>query len=172
MSLFSLMETVVAAGSGLYMGGSVGSAIIQDSVPTGLQVQEVDFKSNDTGYRLFAGIRLDSLAIESGYINFGNPDDSNNLGRLQLDLDGFDLSAILNFELGPIDIFGRGGLFFWESETQIQTVQFTDDGADIVLGAGVGFRLGSLGIRGEVEWFDVGDVNDVYFVSIGAVLMF
>ena len=54
--------------SGLYLGGSLGSADLDVSSPT------VNFNDDDTGYKIFAGynfglIPLIDLAIEGSYVD-------------------------------------------------------------------------------------------------------
>lgn len=164
VSLF--LSTASFADSGIYVGFSVGNSIIQDTIPTSTQQDDFQFDESSAGYKGSLGIRLDSLSLEASYHNFGDPDTTNAAGNLQMEVSGVDLSAIYNFTVGPIDLFAKGGLFLWESETN-GLENFDKDGADPVFGIGAAFRLGSLGIRGEVEMFNVSDIDDLYFVSLG-----
>ena len=169
MFVACLFSPAMAIAGGLYIGGALGNTVIQDTIPIS-QVQNADFDANSAGFKGFVGLRLDSLAVEASYLNFGKPDDTHAVGNLELEISGFDLTGLINFSIGPIDLFGRGGLFVWESKTKVVGIRnINADGADLVLGLGIGFNLGSLGIRGEVERFDVDDVDDVYFISLGIV---
>ncbi len=170
MSLVS--PVAMAVDNGLFFGASIGSAIIQNSRPDSTAVQNVELDSTNAGFKFFAGVRFDSLTLEGGYIDFGKPDVSSATEGARYELSGWDVLATLNLSIGPVDVFGKGGLFLWESATQNGIQNIDASGADPVYGVGLGLRLGSLGFRGEYEFFDVGDVDDVYMLSLGVSYTF
>ena len=97
----------LAAESGFYVGGGIGSSTFQEDLPSG-----DDFDESDTGWKAFAGYRFGGLlpiidfAGELTYRDFGNPD-----GRgAEFDATGYDASALGIVTLGPIDLFARLGL--------------------------------------------------------------
>ena len=67
----------VAADNGFYLGGSVGQVNLKIDDLTGNVFPDDDFDSDDTAFKLIAGIRpLDWLAVEAAYVNFGEPEDT------------------------------------------------------------------------------------------------
>jgi len=157
-----------AAEDGFYIGGSVGNAYIQDSAPDTSEFENIDFNSDDTGYKLFGGFRGGFFGVEGGYVSFGSPTDRST----KIEMTAFDLFALIAFSAGPVDIFGKAGAVKWDRDTTVDGQQISTDGTDPVYGAGVALNIGSLGIRGEYELYDIGDTNDVYMISVGATVTF
>lgn len=155
----------VAADNGIYIGGSVGRADLQIDDVAGLD----DFKGDDTGFKLIAGIRpLDWLAVEANYVNFGEPEDTVGASRLKADGDGISAFAVGFLPVGPVDVYGKLGLISWDSEI----AGFDEDGTDLAYGVGAQFRVWSFSVRAEYEIFDVDDVDDLNMLSIGATFTF
>lgn len=162
------LSTPALAQDGLYIGASLGNSIIQDTIVDQNQIEQFDFDENAGGYKGTLGLRLSSLAVEASYHNFGDPNTDNATGNTQIEVSGVDISALYNFSIGPIDIFGKAGYFWWDSQReQLGLRGLKKDGSDPLFGAGAAFNLGSLAVRGEVEMFNVGDVDDLYFISVG-----
>lgn len=157
-----------AADNGFFMGGSLGRATVSDKIPSNQQVQDIDFRSSDTAYKIYAGFKLSNLAIETGYVDFGKPTDAG----ANLALTGLDAFGILHFALGPVSVFGKLGLVRWDYDLDHIVSNYHKEGTDAAFGVGARFDLGSLGLRIEYELFDVGEVNDLYLFSVGATYTF
>lgn len=167
------------ADSGLYIGGSVGSAGIN------LEDADLNFDEDDAAWKVFAGYNFDlfiiDLAVEGGYVNFGSPSDlvadpSGNFD-VNLDVEGLSAFALAGLELGPIGIFAKAGLVDWSVDSTIDSVgQDEQDGTDPAYGVGVRFSLWSLEFRAEYEYFDIDvddlDSSDIDMVSVGVVWTF
>ncbi|HEX2492612.1 MAG TPA: outer membrane beta-barrel protein [Steroidobacter sp.] len=157
----------MAADNGVYLGASVGKANLDIDNIGG--VSAADFKGEDTGYKLIAGIRpLDWLAVEASYVNFGEPDDTVGGVNLQAEGDGISAFAVGFLAIGPVDLFAKGGLISWDSKV---SGGFDDDGTDLAYGAGAQVRVWSISLRAEYEVFDVEDV-DLNMASIGVTYTF
>jgi hypothetical protein len=160
-----------AADNGIYLGAGVGRSTVEiDNIDSSL-----DFKGDDTGYKIIAGIRpLDWLAIEANYVNFGEPDDSPGGVRLRTKGDGLGAYALGLFAVGPVDLFAKAGVVRWNAE--LKHPQFgrldDDDGTDFAYGVGVQFRLLSLGVRGEYEVFDIDGMDKANMFSISVMYTF
>lgn len=166
LSMFA--SPLTHAETGLYIGGSLGNSQVGYKDPE----DDLDFDGDDTGYKLFAGFQFTILAVEGGYVDFGKIEDSD----YSTELSGFDVFGKLSLGLGPVEVFGKVGGFVWESDFEAASQTFSgkgsDDGIDPAVGIGAAFNLGSLGIRAEYEYFDVGDFDDVSMISVGLAYWF
>ncbi len=160
----------VAADNGFYLGGSVGQVNLKiDDLTNGVLPND-DFDSDDTAFKLIAGIRpLDWLAVEAAYVNFGEPEDTVLGQKLKADGDGISAFAVGFLPTGPVDLFAKVGLIAWDSK--ITGGAFDDDGSDLAYGAGAQFRVLGLAVRAEYEKFDISDV-DLDMISIGVTYTF
>lgn len=187
LTIFALLLSFAAlsanAGDGLYAGVSVGSVALD----TDFGDITRDLDDDETGYSGVIGLKLsDSLAIEGGYNNFGSYSNlfDLDLTRTSIDADftGFDLFGVLSIPLGPLEVFGKAGVVFWNAETDILVVppvgnpiRLTgdEDGSDLAFGVGANVEItSSLSLRGEYEWFDLDNTERVSFVSLGLLYRF
>ncbi|HEY5602726.1 MAG TPA: outer membrane beta-barrel protein [Gammaproteobacteria bacterium] len=159
----AILMSSAHADSGFYLGASAGNASISGQPDT-----SIDFDSDDTGYKVFGGFKFALLAIEASYVDFGKPEQNN----INVELSGYDLFGILNIGIGPIDLFGKVGVFAWDSDALVSGNSVNKDGTDPVYGIGAGLSLGSLSVRAEYEYFDISDFDTVEMISVGASLTF
>jgi hypothetical protein len=159
----------LAAESGFYVGGGIGSSTFQDDLPSG-----EDFDESDTGWKAFAGYRFGGLlpiidfAGELTYRDFGNPD-----GRgAEFDATGYDASALGIVTLGPIDLFARLGLGRYSVEGDFGATSDDDDSTSEIYGLGAGFRIGKINIRVEWERVEPDGVDNIDMYSINAYWRF
>jgi OOP family OmpA-OmpF porin len=165
--------------TGFYFGGGFGQFNLDiddiDDVGTGL---EGAIDDNDNAYKIFAGWRiLPFLAVEAAYVNLGKPGDqissSGSDGRYSVEADGFSPSVIGSIPLGPVELFGKVGYYFYDVKARVNFNNgevFTSDssGDDLVFGAGVGITLlQRLHVRAEWERFDIDntDKTDALWLS-------
>lgn len=168
-----------AADNGFYVGGSIGGSSL-DVSDFDEELGDIDFSDGDTAYKLFAGFRfLSFLAVEAGYVDFGDPADI--VGDfeaidVQIGVTGWDAFALGILPIGPVDVFGKIGLISWDADIRAALDDLvdsdSDSGTDAAYGLGVALRLGSFAIRAEGEMFDVDGADDLYLVSIGATFTF
>lgn len=161
---------VAQAGSetGLYIGGGVGNATIED------EVSSVKFEEKDAGYKIFAGLNfglipLLNLAVEGGFVNFGSPQGTN----VSYEISGLDAFGLVGMTFGPIAVFGKAGLVSWDSDVTIGNASATEDsGTDGAFGIGAQFKLLSFGIRAEYEQFSLSDVDTLSLLSASLTYTF
>jgi hypothetical protein len=163
----------IAADNGFYLGGSVGNANLEIDDIAG--VSEADFKGDDTGYKLIAGIRpLDWFGVEAAWVDFGDAEDrirfQNQDIPVSIEGDGISAFAVGFLPIGPVDLFAKGGLISWDSK--ISGDFDDDDGTDLAYGVGAQFRVWSISVRAEYEVFDVDSVDDLSMISVGATFTF
>ena len=160
----------VAADNGFYLGGSVGQVNVKVDDVFGGSLANDDFDSDDTAFKLIAGIRpLDWLGVEAAYVNFGEPEDTVGGFNLTAEGDGISAFAVGFLPTGPVDLFAKAGLIAWDSK--VTGASFDDDGSDLAYGVGAQFRVLGLSIRAEYEKFDISDV-DLDMISIGVTYTF
>ena len=172
----------MAAGN-VYLGATIGNT----SVDTDFGDFNLDFDDDETSWSAFAGVQAtDWFGVEASYNDFGDYGLATefDLTRTTIDasLTGFDVMAVLSVPAGPLRLFGKAGLVFWDVEATAlvqppvgPALQFTenDDGNDLAFGGGLEFSLSdSLALRGEIEWFDIEDTEEVWFASVGVSVRF
>lgn len=165
--ILSAITGLVHAGaeSGIYIGGSIGSAGLDVST------ESIDFDDDDSGYKIFAGYNLGfipivDVAIEGSFVDFGEASSAEIAGN-DVGITAWNVFGLAGFNLGPFAVFGKWGLVKWESESDVFQDQLDESGNDQAYGIGARFQIASIAVRAEYEWFDI-DVADVEFVSLGA----
>lgn len=117
------------AESGLYVGGSVGSATLSKD----LDSFSVDTES--TPYRFTVGLKLDDyFALEAGYHNFGTFEDRFTISGEPVDIglkaDGYTLGFTGSIPLSDrFSLFGRAGAYFWHGDAVIDSALYGRVGA-------------------------------------------
>lgn len=170
--------------SGFYVGGGGGIGKISD-ICDGIEdifdtVNSCDNKS--TAWRIFGGYQFNPyLGAEVEYA-FSNSyeidithDFGGTLGELtfsgEADLKTFGISAIARYPFNDsFSVFGRGGVHFWEQESNISGTTIDQDGTDLLLGGGIEFRpTDGFGVRLEhARYF--GDDSDLDTTTLQLVL--
>lgn len=156
---------------GLYIGGGVGQFNVQvdDIDQTDEALERLD--DNDTAWKAFVGWRMNPyFALELAYIDFGAPSDrataSGSSGDYQLDLSGFAPYAIGTIPLGPIELFGKVGYYFYDVDASVDLDNGPDFNSssseqDLLYGVGVGMTFFErLNARLEYERIDSSFVDD------------
>ncbi|WP_167855009.1 outer membrane beta-barrel protein [Mangrovimicrobium sediminis] len=163
----------VAADTGFYAGGSVGSSY--------LEAKNGSFKldGDDLGYKGFVGFQLLSLlAVEAGYVNFGEVNDKSNGIPGEVAVDGWDAFVVGNLPLGPLNVFAKGGMIAYEAELKAAVDElenrYKDNASDqdLAFGLGASIELGDLAVRAEYEYFDASDLDNLSLFSVGLVYQF
>jgi hypothetical protein len=105
--------------SGFYIGGGVGQFNVQidDVDDTNNALERLD--DDDTAWKAFGGYRFNPyLSLELAYIDFGNPNGrasaSGSSGDYSVDLSGLAPYVIGTIPLGPIELFGKVGYYFYD----------------------------------------------------------
>ncbi len=170
-TLLGLASLPAHADSGLYLGGSVGSATVEGDFDD-LGDDDFDFDESDFAWKAFGGYNFDllfiDLAVEAGYVDFGNMSGNN----LEVDVTGLNVFGLVGFDLGPLGLFAKAGVINWDTEVSSFDFDIDEDGTDPAYGVGARFSVGSLEIRGEFEYFDVDELDDTYLLSAGLAWTF
>lgn len=170
---------------GLYLGGGFGAFDVQvdDIDDADEAVQSID--DDDNAWKVFAGWRLNPyFAFELNYVDFGDPggelESSGSSGDYQLELNGFQPAVYGSFPLGPVELFGKVGYYFYDVDL---SVDIDDLGDDVFTsdtseeswsyGAGVGVTfLERLHAKLEYEKIDTDVIDDFDSVWLTAAWRF
>lgn len=181
--LGGLFSQTAAAQTGFYFGGTVGNTAID----TDFDDFNLDYDESDFGWSAHAGIQAtDFFAIEASYNDFGAFSETREFDLTQTDvradLTGYDVMAVLSIPLGPLSLYGKGGVVFWDAKATAQIlppvgpgsiVSAEDTGNDLAFGGGLEFQFTpTLALRGEIEYFDIEDTEEVWFASVGLTYRF
>lgn len=167
------LPAAAMADSGLYFGGSIGSA----SLDSGFDEFVVDDSS--TAYRVTLGWQFsDFLAIEAGYHDFGTFEDSFTTGGEPLDLrleaDGYMLGGTASLPLaGSLWLYGRAGAFIWDADANVNSItEARPEDTNPYYGGGAKVSLTDrLDLVGDWTRFELKDTNsDV--ISLGFTYRF
>jgi hypothetical protein len=155
--------------SGLYLGGSVGSA--------GFDVKDgsVQYKDNANAYKIFAGynfgiIPLINLAVEGSYVDFGKAKGDVAGTSVDTSVTGWDLFGLVGVNMGPVSLFGKVGAIKWDGKSSYPS-SGKSSGTDPAYGVGLQFQISSIAIRAEYELFSL-DKVDIGFASAGVSFTF
>ena len=156
---------------GFYIGGGVGqfNVKIDDVDQTDEAIQSLD--DDDTAWKAFVGWRMNPyFALELAYIDFGGPSDraeaSGSSGDYQVDLAGFAPYVIGTIPLGPVELFGKVGYYFYDVDASVDLDNGPDfdssaSDEDLLYGFGVGMTFFErLNARLEYEKIDSDFVDD------------
>ena len=109
---------------GLYIGGGIGQFNVQidDLDETDEAVETLD--DDDNAWKAFVGWRMNPyFALELAYIDFGGPTDrfegDGSSGDFTVDISGFAPYLIGTFPLGPVELFGKVGYYFYDIDFQV-----------------------------------------------------
>lgn len=164
------VTAMAGAETGFYLGAGAGMASIGD---LDSDLGNVDFDEDDLGWKVFGGYNFGwipflDLAVEGGYVDFGEADGN----QIKVEADGWDVFGLVGGKLGPIGVFGKAGVINWDADASTALGNASDDGTDPAYGIGVRFQLFSLQVRGEYEFFDVDSADDVSLLSASVVWTF
>jgi hypothetical protein len=169
-----LAPALALADGGIYLGAGVGRANLRDeNVPGGGAV----FDAKSTAYKGFLGYRfgglpLVDLAAEAAYTDFGAPTEDTGARSLQYKLKGASVAGLAILPLGPIDLYGKGGMLSWNLDRMVNGATQTNKGTSPFYGAGLGFKLFGLGVRAEYEYYKVKNIDSVQMLSVSALYQF
>lgn len=172
-----------AEDTGFYVGGSVGWAYAEGNPADVIddegfdQFGDFNFDDDDFGYKLYAGWQiLPILAVEAGYVDFGEIEDDTPISRTRVTTDAWDAFVVGNLPLGFFDIFAKVGVVSYDVDYDVDggSLSFSDDdsGTDPAYGLGAAVEVGSFAVRGEWEYFDVSGLDDLSLFSVGLTYQF
>jgi len=158
--------------SGFYIGGGVGqfNVKIDDVDQTDEAIQRLD--DSDTSWKAFVGWRMNPyFALDLAYIDFGRPSQrattaSGSGGDFSAHLSGFAPSVYGTIPLGPVELFGKIGYYFYNVDAKVELdngpgFDSSSSDEDLLYGGGIGMTFFQhLNARLEYERIDSSRVDD------------
>jgi len=167
--------------SGFYVGAGVGQFNVQidDIDQTDEAISKLD--DSDNSWKAFIGWRLNRyISAELAYIDFGSvrgtfgsaPSSttaSGSSGNYDVSVSGFAPYVIGTIPLGPVELFGKVGYYFYDTKTSFNLddplshdiADSSTNEEDFVYGAGLGVTfLQHLNARLEYEKIDAKNIDD------------
>lgn len=144
----SLLLLPIAAVGDTYIGAGYGA----------YQFEENSIDQSDSHWKAYVGTMLGSaLGLELAYVDFSRATDQGS----SFDADGYSAGLVLAFPMTEnFAIYAKGGLYFWDAESNFAGVSANDDGDDPFYGAGLQFRLNdALDLRVEYERYEIVDID-------------
>jgi OmpA-OmpF porin, OOP family len=152
---------------GLYLGGGVGdfSSEVRD-INSANDVDDVgiDFSDSSNAMKVFAGWNFNRyFAVQGDYVDFG---DSSGFVSPSVqgtnDVQGLAPSIVGTIPIGPIELFGRLGVMFYEIDMNLTGGRLIDDsGSDMVWSAGLGLDIKDrVNLRLEYEEIDIPQLDE------------
>src|SRR5688572_7225596 len=109
-------------------GFSIGAGIGQFNVDLNEfdDVDDVigDLDSDDISWKIFGAYRFNRyFSVEAAYVNFGEPGDdfqsAGSSGDYSVSLSGFAPYVVGTIPVGPVELFGKIGYYFYDVELDI-----------------------------------------------------
>lgn len=165
-------------------GLTVGGINLGNLLPGGNSASSFDnFELDDTATRLFGGWHFNRyLAFQLDLADYGesrgfvgglaNPGLAPLLGTTAK-LRGATPSIVGTLPIGPIELFGRAGMMFYDLDFDIANTAFDDSDRDPVYAAGVGLDvLDRFNLRLEYEMLDIATLDDAKTIWLNAAWKF
>jgi len=163
-----LLGTSVAFGQGpgpdnpegFYIGAGLGNyeAEIDD-----VDDANFDFDESESALRLFAGWRFNQFfSVGLDRYDFSEAEAASDLLNVTAETEGWAPSVTGTLPLGPVDLYLRAGILFYDVEIGINDEPvFDDSGDDPVYAAGLGLAfVERLALSLEYEVIEIGEFDD------------
>ena len=163
-----LLPVFALADSGLYLAGSIGTANLEEDFDGFTVSDDVE------AFRILGGWQFgDTLGIEAGYQNFGDFEETIDLGgtlaRTVLTADGWTIGGTLGMPVGEqFSLFGRAGVFVWDADVRVDGIRAAvDDDSNPYYGGGAKVDITpSFSLVGDWTRYELDDV-DSDVISLG-----
>lgn len=161
--------------SGLYLGVGLGDFSSEIDDIEDVDDVDIDFDEDNDASKIFGGWRLNRfVALQLDYIDFGNSSVAVDLLDFEAEAEGLAPSIVGTLPLGPIELFARGGIVFYDLDVNLNGDSVIDEsGEDVVYGAGLGLTLlQRLALRAEYEVIEINEFSDAEAVWLTAAWRF
>ncbi len=152
---------------GFYLGGGVGdfsSAVDEINNLDDVDDVGIDFSDGDNATKVFAGWNFNRFfAVQGDFVDFGEASGFvSTSARGTSDVQGLAPSIVGTLPIGPIELFGRVGIMFYDVDLNLTGGRVIDEsGEDLVWSAGLGIDvLDRLNLRLEYEEIDIAELDE------------
>jgi len=174
--LFFIFGRLSAQDGGFYLGGSVGSSFINQTLSEtvdGIGINDFKIDQSNFAYKIFGGFRLNKfLALEGGYRNTGKAEDTFEGIPITSKTKGWDVEAVGVLDLEVIFAFAKAGAFFWNTENGLGEEINKVNKTGFLWGVGAGVKLGGISIRAEWESLGTDNPESLSMLTAGVTFGF
>ena len=161
--------------SGPYVGAGLGQFNVKVDDVGDAASAAADFDADDSTLKLFAGWRFNPfIALELDYMDLGKPEDTIDGTKIQAKVNGVAPFLIGTLPVGPFEVFGKVGYYFYDIEFKAQDLgSLNDSSQDLVYGVGAGITLFErVHARLEYERIDISDADEANALWLSAAYRF
>jgi hypothetical protein len=152
---------------GFYLGAGVGdysSSVDEINSLDSIDDAGIDFSDGDNAMKVFAGWHFNRFfAVQGDFVDFGESSGavSPSVSGTS-DVQGLAPSIVGTLPIGPIELFARVGMMFYDVDLNLGGGRLIDEsGEDLVYSAGIGIDvLDRLNLRLEYEEIDIEQLDE------------
>lgn len=161
---------------GLYFGVGLGDFSTGIDDLSNVDEANLDFDSDESARKVFVGWRFNRfMAVQVDRVDFERSVDAQNtLDVFSTRTDGFAPSLVGTLPLGPIELFARGGILWYDLTIDRNNTSLADNSErDPIFGAGIGFTIAErLTLRAEYEVVEIDGLDEPNAVWLTAAWRF
>jgi len=161
---------------GFYLGAGLGDFSTDIDEIEDVDDADLDFDSDENARKLFAGWRFNRFfAVQLDAIDFERSVDARNaLNVVSTQSDGIAPSMVGTLPLGPVELFARAGILWYDLEIESDNTALVDDSdRDPIFGAGIGVTIAErVNLRAEYEVVEIDQLDDSHAVWLTAAWRF
>ncbi len=164
---------------GFYLGGGVGvfsAAVDEIDELDDIDDVGIDFSDGDNATKLFAGYAFNRFfAVQGDFVDFGESSGAISPSvNGTSDVQGLAPSVVGTLPVGPVELFARVGMMFYDVDLNLGAVRLIDEsGEDHVWSAGIGLDvLHRLKLRLEYEEIDIEQLDEADAVWLNVAWKF
>ena len=160
---------------GLYFGVALGDFAPGVDDIGDVDEASLDFDSDESAGKVFAAWRFNRLvAVQIDRVDFESVDARDALNVLSTRAEGFAPSVVGTLPLGPLEVFARAGVFWYDLEIERNDTSLAENSdRDPIFGAGVGITIAErLNLRAEYEVVEIDGLDDPNAVWVTAAWRF
>ena len=162
--------------AGFYFGVGLGDFSTGVDDLSDVDEATLDFQSGENAQKIFAGWRFNRfMALQIDRVDFERSVDARNaLNVFATEAEGFAPSFVGLLPLGPVELFARGGILWYDLEIARNDNSLADvSDRDSIFGAGIGFTIAErLNLRAEYEVVEIDGLDDPNAVWLTAAWRF
>ena len=151
---------------GFYVGAGLGdfSTGVEDlDELDDVDADDLDFDPDNSARKLFAGWRFNRFfGVQVDWIDFDRSVAALNQLNFSTESEGFAPSIVGTLPLGPVELFARAGILWYDLQIERGDTPIIDDSdRDPIYGAGIGVTVARrLNLRAEYEVVDIDQLDD------------
>jgi OmpA-OmpF porin, OOP family len=152
---------------GFYIGGGIGdfsAAVDEIDALDDIDDVGIDFSDGDNATKIFAGWNFNRFfALQGDFVDFGESSGFvSPTATGTSDVQGLAPSIVGTLPIGPIELFGRVGMIFYDVDLNLTGGRLIDEsGEDMVWSAGIGIDiLDRANLRLEYEQIDIQEFDE------------